>query len=176
MHAAIRNGLLVAVSGAFALLAVSHLGPAPTQGFVTQPPALAVASATGEGSLFTDSSPLAPGRSAVRSVTVGKSGQVGIFLTNFNSRSAASAPTCTAPDPADRINFTIITDSGPVYQGTLNDFASQHASAATALQLGNTGSQKIVFEAGLDSSAGNAYMGCRSTADFNWSGMTWARA
>jgi hypothetical protein len=168
MHAAIRNGLLMAVSGAFALLAVSHLGSMSAQAFVTQPPSLAVSSAGGSGPLFTADTMLAPGKMAVRSVMVAKSGGVAIFLTNFNTRSADSAPTCTAPDPADRIDLTIITDSGPVYEGTLTDFASRHASAQSAFHIGAAGTQTIVFRSGLDSGAGNAYMGCRSTADFNW--------
>jgi hypothetical protein len=168
MHAAIRNGLLVAVSGAFALLAVSHLGSTPDQHFVTQPPSVAVANAGGKGPLFTADTMLTPGNMAVRSVTVAKSGGVSVFLTNFNTRSVDSAPTCTAPDPANMINLTITTDSGPAYQGTLTDFASRHASAQSALQLGAGGTRTIVFKSGLDSRAGNAYMGCRSTADFNW--------
>lgn len=168
MRAAIRNGLLVAVSGAFALVAVSHLGATPAQGFVAEPPSVAVANAGGRGPLFTADTMLAPGKMAVRSVMVGNTSGVAIFLSNFKSRGADSAPTCTAPDPADRINLTIITDGNPAYQGTLTDFASRHASAQNALHLGGPGTQTIIFKAGLDWQAGNAYMGCRSTADFNW--------
>jgi hypothetical protein len=144
--------------------------PAPV--FAAAAPYLSVVHPGGSEPLFSAEDRMTPGWVQSRSVTVSRHGgpadEVGLYVTSFNPRSPESSHLCTAPDPADRVNLTINTRQETVYEGTLSDFARRHASAESALRLHHVTTEVVTFTVGLHSSAGNSYMGCRSTANLTW--------
>lgn len=128
--------------------------------------------------LFTGDTLLVPGRQIERRVAIGYHGgrptrRFGVYATDFHTRSAASAPYCTAPDPADKLDLVIREDGQTIYDGTLATFAAAHDSPRAALPVGGgrwTDGRHSTFTlaVSLDPAAGNAYMGCVSTAGLAW--------
>jgi hypothetical protein len=105
----------------------------------------------------------------------------GLYLSKFESRSVQSGPSCTAADPADKLNLTIRQGTVTIYQGTLSDFARTHHDPLTILPLsgGHDGAGQagrwvdgdasvFTISVGLDISADNPYMTCVSTTDLAW--------
>jgi hypothetical protein len=142
-------------------------------------------------SLFHGGAPLYPGGPAqTASVTIGyhagtATSAFGVYLPIFASRASASAPMCSAADPASKLDLLITQGAHTVYQGTLADFALAHHDPASMLHLagGHDGSGAIdrwangdqsnfTIAVTLDSTAGNPYMGCVSSADIAWLAAT----
>ncbi len=142
-------------------------------------------------SLFRSAAQLYPGGPAeVVKVTVGyhagpPSHAFGVYLPTFSSRHDANAPTCSAADPAGKLDLTIAQGARPIYQGTLAAFATAHSAPASMLHLrgGRDGSGAVdrwrdgdrstfTITVALNASADNAYMGCVSSADIAWLAAT----
>ncbi len=144
-----------------------------TQSFDRVAPQLSVTGGSGSDQIFPSEAPLAPGQVATSWVQVARRGggsrhRLGLYLSRYSSRAADSSPLCTATDPADRVNLMVGSDSGPIYDGTLSDFAAKHGSASSPLRLDIVTQETLTFRMGLDPSSGNSYMGCRSVADLAW--------
>ncbi|MCS7003088.1 MAG: hypothetical protein NZ518_09600, partial [Dehalococcoidia bacterium] len=111
----------------------------------------------------------------------------GLHVANFTSRGAGSAATCTASDPASRINLQIRQGSAIIYPtsgsgyGTLAAFAAAYPNQSTRLALrgGANGSgalnvwatndqSEFTIRINLDASADNTYQGCQTLVDFVW--------
>jgi hypothetical protein len=90
-------------------------------------------------------------------------GRLTLRLARYSARSAGSSPLCKAPDPGDRVNIRIHQDGRLVFDATLSRLA-----ADPGVELRTAKSSLVRLTYGLDGSAGNAYMGCRSTADLVW--------
>jgi hypothetical protein len=188
VHAAVV--LKLAASGA--AIGAAILAGTAHAGFVTSPPTLTQSgpgctqSASSQvcGSLFGAGAPLVPGGpGTTRTVTLTYSGSAassaaGLYLQGFQTRTASSASTCTAADPATKLDLTVKENGRTVYQGTLSDFAALHSTSAGRLVLAGATGQDDHFNPGdrvavtlavaLDRSAGNADMGCVSATDFVW--------
>lgn len=143
--------------------------------------------------LFTASTSLqAGGSDLTNTVTIAYTGSVAtgdfrLYGTSYSSKSGSSSPSCTATDPAAKINLrvkqgtTIIYPTSGTGYGTLAGFASTYTSTNNGLQLkgGNDGSGSAgVWSSGdqstftiavnLDASADNTYQGCQSVVSLNW--------
>jgi hypothetical protein len=111
----------------------------------------------------------------------------GFYVTNYNTKGAGSGSTCTATDPATKINLQvrqgtlIIYPTGGSGYGTLAAFAAAYSSVGTMLHLKNgangggtldtwvtNDSAVFTININLDSSADNTYQGCQSLADVVW--------
>jgi hypothetical protein len=116
-------------------------------------------------------------------VAIGYHGQapaaLALYVSDFTARAAGSGPSCTASDPAAKLDLRIVQAGSLIYSGTLSDLAGAHHDAPTALPLqspaGSGGSSwhpgdssTFTFSVGLDASADNAYMGCVTTAGLTW--------
>ena len=184
--AAIKLAASGAAIGAAILAGTAHAG------FVTAPPSLTQSgpgcsqSASSQvcGNLFTAAGPMVPGGPALsRTVTLAYSGsaastEAGLYLQGFQSRTADSAATCSAADPASKLDLTISEGGSTLYQGSLSDFAAAHSDPAGRFALAGATGRPDTFNPGdrvdvslaigLDRSAGNEFMGCLSTTDFVW--------
>jgi hypothetical protein len=129
-------------------------------------------------SLFDGSQPLYPGAPPItRTVTLTyqgsqKAGVGGLYIGSFVSRSATSAPLCTAADPAAGFELSVAADGQSLYQGSLSDFAAAHSDASNLLPLRSSWrsgeSVAVTLAVTMPRSAGNEFMGCVSAADFIW--------
>jgi hypothetical protein len=128
--------------------------------------------------LFDGTSPLFPGGPAqVKQVRIAYSGDrpahsLGLYLDHFASRAPASQAMCRAADPADALDIRVAEGDQVLYEGPLSDLATVHGAPQSMLDLPGpwSGGQPHTFSISvvLDGAAGNAYMGCVSTADFVW--------
>ena len=141
-------------------------------------------SASGGADLFAGAGILAPGGPAVvRQAVVTFTGSApsraaGLYLANFQSRAATSAPACTAGDPGAKFDFTVSERGRLLYAGTLAGFASTHFDPATRLALPGRGGLvnrwapgdrvTVDLAVSLDGSADDSDMGCTSAAQFDW--------
>jgi hypothetical protein len=175
-----------AAIGAAILAGTAHAGFVTTPATLTQSGPGCTQSASSQvcGNLFAAGAQLVPGGAGTsRTVTLtysgsAASGAAGLYLQGFQTRTDASAPTCTAPDPAAKLDLTVSEGGRTVYEGTLSDFAAAHSDPATRLALAGAAGREDHFNPGdrvavtltiaLDRSASNAYMGCDSTTDFVW--------
>jgi len=175
-----------AAIGAAILAGTAHAGFVSSPATLTQsgPGCSQSASSQVCGNLFAAAGPMAPGGPALsRTVTLTYSGsaastEAGLYLQGFQSRTAGSAATCTAADPASRLDLTVSEGGQTLYQGTLSDFAAEHSDPAGRLALTGAAGRPDTFNPGdrvnvtlaigLDRSAGNEYMGCSSTTNFVW--------
>lgn len=175
-----------AAIGAAILAGTVHAGFVTTPATLTQsgPGCSQSASSQVCGDLFPAAGPMTPGGPALsRTVTLTYSGsaastEAGLYLQGFQSRTAASALTCTAADPASKLDLTISQGGRTLYQGSLSDFAAAHSDPADRFALAGTSGRPDSWNpgdkvdaslaVGLDQSAGNEYMGCTSTTDFIW--------
>ncbi len=111
----------------------------------------------------------------------------GLYATNYTSVGGGSAASCTAVNPASKINLqvkqgaTIIYPTGGSGYGTLSGFAAAYTGTGAMLHLkgGTNGSGSVdvwatnnnsafTINVNLDSSADNTYQGCQSLADLVW--------
>ena len=127
-------------------------------------------------------------------VTITYTGTIGtgnfvLYAGNYTSKATGSTGSCTATDPASKLDLQIQQGSTIIYPtsgsgyGTLSGFAATFASAASGLALkggtnglGSPGvwttNDSSVFQVALhlDTSAGSTYAGCVSVADLFWNG------
>jgi hypothetical protein len=188
----VKGAFAVKLAASGAAIGAAILAGTAQAGFVTTPATLTqpgpgcsqAASSQVCGNLFAAGASLVPGGAATsRTVTLtysgsAASGAAGLYLQGFQTRTAASAPTCTAIDPAAKLDLTVAENGRTLYEGTLSDFAAIHSDPAGRLVLaGATGRDDhfnpgdrvaVTLSIALDRSAGNAYMGCASTTDFVW--------
>jgi hypothetical protein len=130
-----------------------------------------------------ESAALAPGGAPARTEAVVSyvgsttAVEVGLYLQNFEARSLASLPTCTATDPAQRFAVVISSGRHPVFSGSLSLLAAVAANPRSALHLpapdgrsrwGPGDRTLITATVGLDRAADNSYMGCSSHAELAW--------
>ncbi len=136
---------------------------------------------------------MAPGAAdKVNSVTITYVGSIttagfGVYAANFTTKGGGSGATCTAADPASKINLQIEQGSTIIYPtsgsgyGTLAAFAAAYPSSGTSLRLkgGTNGSGALniwttndtsafTIKVNLDATADNTYQGCQSLADLVW--------
>jgi hypothetical protein len=170
----VRNLVLITIVSALAVTtAATQASAAAIPSFERAAPQLSVTGAGGSDQIFPSGAALAPGEVATGSVQFARhhglsNHRLGLYVSRYSSRAEASSALCTAADPADKVVLTIRSDSGAIYDGTLSDFAAKHGSASSALTLRDVTKETVTFTMLLDQSSGNAYMGCRSTADLTW--------
>ncbi|HVD02241.1 MAG TPA: hypothetical protein VNG93_14050 [Candidatus Dormibacteraeota bacterium] len=178
---AVVAGLAAAVIAVNAQAAFTAGVPTLTQ---TGPGCTAVRGGQTCGDLFAGAGVMAPGGPAeVRQAVLTYNGSApstatGLYLEHFASRGAASAPVCTAADPASKFDFTVSADGQVLYQGNLASFAAAHSDPSTRLSLpGGSGrldhwapgdTVAVTLAVSLDRSADNAYMGCSTDTQFTW--------
>jgi hypothetical protein len=142
----------------------------------TGQPVITVADATGDAAqscatgcapaISTESAIMVPGVLQTKKLKVsynGSGGRLAIRLGRYSAKAADSSPLCRAADPADKIDLRIEQDGRLVFDGTLSEFAG-----VAGAELSTSRDSVVTFTYGLDGSAGNAYMGCRSAADLVW--------
>ena len=132
------------------------------------------------------------GADSSNTVTITYTGSIttasfGLHAANYTSESGGSAASCTAADPASKLNLQIKQGSTIVYPtsgsgyGSLSSFATTFSSNAALLHLdgGSNGagtldqwatsdSSVFTININLDTSADNTYQGCQSQTDFVW--------
>ena len=135
------------------------------------------------------------GADSTNTVTITYTGTIttatfGLHVANYASEAVSSPASCTAADPASKINLQIVQGSGPgtiIYPiigsgyGTLANFATTYTGTGALLHLdgGTDGSgatdvwangdnSLFTINVNLDASADNTYQGCLSEADFVW--------
>jgi len=129
-------------------------------------------------SLFPAGTPLSPGKTVSRQVTIGYHGgrttsEFGLYATDFETKSAQSAAFCTATDPATKLDLLVRDGEEVLFSGTLAEFAGLHSNPQSLLTVGGGQWKKgtsatFTFSVTLDVSADNPYMGCVSTAGLAW--------
>ena len=188
----VHGAVAVKLAASGAAIGAAILAGTAHAGFVSTPPTLTesgpgctqTASSQVCANLFGAGAPLVPGApGSSRTVTLsyagsGPSGAAGLYLQGFQTRTAASALTCTESDPAAKLDLTVSEGGRTLYQGSLSDFAAIHSDPAGRLVLAgatgrddqfNPGDQvAVTVTVALDRGAGNADMGCVSTTDFVW--------
>lgn len=94
-------------------------------------------------------------------------GRLAMYVAALTPRRPDSSSLCTALDPAQDLDVSVSADSQLLYRGALSLLARQHGERETALEV-PAGATNLTIQVGLDAGAGDAYMGCRSSASLTW--------